>query len=158
MQQVSIRKIILNDYAAFLLTVGGPVMLAISGFAAVFGFVPRFRRRGGRVVEPELAYVLCAAAIVATVILFVLLARRIARIKATLVSGPRVKAKVLGIAFIKDRGRVEFDYTLDGRQFTTGAAIMKNKQTTAISPGDEIEVAIDRADPTRAFVVDLYLA
>jgi len=102
--------------------------------------------------------VLCAAAVVVTVILFVLLARRIARIKATLVSGPRVKAKVLGIGFMKDRGRVEFEYTLEGQHYASGAAIMKNKQTTAISPGDEIEVAIDRADPTRAFVVDLYLA
>jgi len=158
MHQVSIRKIILNDYAAFLMTVGGPVMLALSAFTALFGFIPRLRRRGGRVVDPELAQIFCVVAVILTVILLVQLARRIARTKAILVSGPRVKAKVLEIAFIKDRGRVEFEYTLDGRQYTTGTAIMKNKRTTAIHPGDELDAAIDRANPARAYLVDLYIA
>lgn len=158
MHQVSIRKIILNDYAAFLLTVGGPVMLALSVFAAVFGFIPRIRRRGGRVIDPELAIVFCVVAVILTAVLLCLLSRRIGRIKAILLSGPRAKARVLEIGFLKDRGRIEFEYAHQGRQHRTGSAIMKNKRTTAIHSGDEIEVALDPGDASRAFVVELYRA
>ena len=156
MNKVSVRKIILNDYAAFLLTVAGPIMLAISGFTAVFGFIPRFRLRGGQAVGPEAATIAFVIAVVLTLLLLFLLARRISRISRILASGPRTRAKVLNIAFFKDRGRMEFEYPHDGEIQTTGTAIMKNKHTTAIGVGDEIEIAIDRSDPSRALVVGLY--
>jgi hypothetical protein len=101
---------------------------------------------------------MCVIAVVVTVVLFYLLSRRISRIKRILADGSRTKARVLQIGFVKDRGRIEFEYTHNGRQYRTGVAVMKNKQTTAISQGDEIEVAVDPDDPRNAFVLQLYCA
>jgi hypothetical protein len=156
MRQPSIGKIILNDYASFLLAIGGPIALAITAFTAALGFIPRAGARGGRAVDPQFAAAACVFAVIITVLLLFLLARRISRIKRILAAGPRTKASVLDVGFFKDRGRIEFEYTHNGRQYTTGTAIMKNKQTTAISPGDEIEVAVDPDNPRKAFVVQLY--
>jgi hypothetical protein len=158
MSQASTGKIIMNDYAAFLLTIGGPIALAISAFTAAFGFIPSIRHRGGQQVDPQFIMGMCVVAVVVTMLLFYMLSRRISRIKRILADGSRTKAKVLEIGFIKDRGRIEFEYTYGGQQHRTGTAVMKNKQTTAISPGDEIEVALDPVDPRRAFVVQLYCA
>ena len=56
------------------------------------------------------------------------------------------------------RGRIEFEYRHNGQEHRTGVAVMKNKQTTAISPGDEIEVALDPDNAGKAYVVHLYCA
>ncbi|HUE71078.1 MAG TPA: DUF3592 domain-containing protein [Pirellulaceae bacterium] len=156
MHQVSTRKIILNDYVAFLLTIGGPIALAISAFTAVFGFIPSIRNRGGQEVDPQFIIGMCVVAVVLTLLLFFLLWRRIARIRNILATGPRTKAKVLGIGFFKDRGRIDFEYTHNGQQYATGTAVMKNQQTTSIAAGDEIEVALDPENPLKALIVHLY--
>ncbi len=158
MRPVSVIKIILNDYFAFLLTVGGPIAIAISAFTAIFGFIPNIRNREGKEVNPQFIFGMSIVAVVLAVLLVFLLFLRISRIKNILAHGIHAKAKVLEIWFFKDRGRVEFEYTHNGQKHTTGTAIMKNKQTIAMVPGDEIEVAIDPDNAHRAFIVPLYCA
>ena len=63
MPQPSTRKIILNDYAAFLLTIGGPIALAVSAFTAAFGFIPSIRNRGGHEVDPQFIMGMCAVVV-----------------------------------------------------------------------------------------------
>jgi len=111
MRKVLVRKIILNDYVAFLLTVGGPVALALSAFTATMGFIPSIRNRGGQEVDPQFIIGICAVAVIVTVLLFFLLSRRISRIKSILADGPRAKATVLWIGFVKDRRRLSCSYT-----------------------------------------------
>ena len=158
MPQPSISKIILNDYAAFLLTIGGPIALALSAFTAAFGFLPSVRKRGGQEVDPQFIIGISVAATILTAFLFYLLSRRVSRIKKVLANGPRATAKVTEIGFFKDRGRVEYEYIHNAQTHKTGTAIMKNKQTTAIDSGDEIEVAIDPGNPNWALIVQLYVA
>jgi hypothetical protein len=153
---VSTGRVIKNDFAAFVMTIGGPIFLAISVFAAVFGFLPEVRGRGGQDIDPRAALALCAVAGFVTVLLFAMLARRISRIKRVLQTGPRALATVSEIDFIKDRGRVEFQYTYNGEAHHAGMAIMKNQQTEAIATGSEIEVALDPANPGKALIVQLY--
>jgi len=156
MHKVSLRKIILNDYAAFLLAIGGPISLVIPAFTAAFGFIPNIRNRGGNEVGPEFIVGMWAVAVLVTVFLFWLLVRRIARIKDVVTNGVRARAKVLWISFDKDRGRVEYEYAYQGLEYLRGTAIMKNKETEAIRIGDEIEVAFDHSAPKRAFIPRLY--
>ncbi len=156
MSRISTLKVIKNDLGAFLLTIVGPVFLIISGYAAVTGGIPQFRRRGGGSVDPETATALFAASALLTVILFLLLFWRISRLKRILRTGPRAKALVTGIGFVKDRGRIEFRYVHDGRQHDTGCAIMKNATTQALTKGTQIEVAIDPAKPGKALIIELF--
>ncbi len=156
MNRVSTAKMVKNDYAAFLMTIGGPIALAISAFTAFYGFVPRLRGRGGQEVDPQSAVVICVVAGLVTVLLLFMLAKRISRLKRILQTGPRVVATVSDVAFFKDRGRVEFQYIQDGEDIHAGTAIMKNKETEAIIPGAQIEVAIDPENPKKALIVRLY--
>lgn len=156
MSKVSTGKIIKNDYAAFLLTIGGPISLAISGFAAVFSFIPGGRGQAGQAVDPQFARGMCVVAALLTVLLFALLAKRISRLKRIIGTGPRATATVREIGFFKDRGRVEFEYVHDGQQYQTRTAVMENKQTKALVSGSEIEVAMDPMNPEKALIVQLY--
>jgi hypothetical protein len=156
MNRVSTGKIIKNDYAAFLMTIGGPIALAISAFTAFYGFVPHLRGRGGQEVDPQSAIVICVVAGLVTVLLLLMLAKRISRLKRILQTGSKLIATVTDVAFFKDRGRVEFHYIHDGEDIHAGTAIMKNKETEAIISGAQIEVAIDPANPKKALIVRLY--
>ena len=156
MSEISTLKVIKNDLGAFLLTIIGPIFLIISGYAAVTGGIPSFRGRGGGTVDSETGTALFVGAAILTVLLFLLLFRRISRLRRILSSGPRAQALVTGIEFVKDRGRVEFRYVHDGRQHDTGCAIMKNQSTEALTKDAKIEVAIDPANPGKALIVQLF--
>lgn len=158
MMEASVGKIIKNDYLAFVLAIGGPIALGISGFAFGLGMVPAWRGRGGQTVDEPFKAALCIAACVLTGLLFALLTRRIARIKRILRAGPRATAVIADVGFFKDRGRVEFEYEHAGRKHRSGTAIMKTRQTAAFAPGAKIEVAVDPRNPSKAFIVELYEA
>ena len=156
MSEISTLKVIKNDFGAFLLAIFGPISLIISGYVAVTGVLPRFRGRGGGAVDPETNTLFLVASAILTVILFLLLLRRISRLKRILRTGPRVQALVTGISFVKDRGRVEFRYVHEGRLHDSGCAIMKNPTTEALTKDEQIEVAIDPANPKKALIVELF--
>ncbi|NLF32831.1 MAG: DUF3592 domain-containing protein [Planctomycetes bacterium] len=159
MKRIRTGRIILNDYPSFLLTIGGPVFLGVGAFVMIFGFIPPTRYgRGGQQVDPLFGFWAFATAAVVASLMLVLLAARLARMKAILTSGPRATATVLRIEFFRDRGRVEYEYVHEGRTIASGSAIMKNRTTSALSPGDDIEVAIDPARPNRALPVQLFEA
>jgi hypothetical protein len=156
MAKVSPAKIIKNDYAALLLTIGGPILLVISGFSAVFGFLPGIRGRGGQQVESTFAFAACFVALCLTVLFFYLLAKRVAKIKRIISEGPRVEATITDIGFVKDRGRIEFRYSYGGTEYRTGSAVMKNRQTSALASGAKLEVAIDPNQLNKAVIPSLF--
>ena len=157
MQSISVKRTILNDYAAFLLAITGPIFLVLSIAGGVFGFLPEVKRPGSIPVTPETAVVGAVASLVLTVVLLFLLYRRIARIRRIIQTGERVEGGITDIRFIKDRGRVTFRYVLNGQVVEGGAPVMKNATTLQLIPGTVVELALDPEDPSRAIVVELYV-
>jgi hypothetical protein len=45
---------------------------------------------------------------------------------------------------------------MNGQPYQNGNAIMKNQKTQAFRNGDEIELIVDRSNPKRAFIKQLY--
>ena len=156
MAEASIGKIIKNDYAAFLLVVGGPIALGIAGLTLALGFIPRARGAGGQEVHPQVVIAMGIVAIVITALLLALLARRVSWIKRVVRTGPKAQAVITAVAFFKDRGRVEFEYAHAGQTLRSGTAIMKNRQTESYASGVKIEVAIDLKNPLKALIIELY--
>ncbi|MFC1851725.1 hypothetical protein ACFL27_16160 [candidate division CSSED10-310 bacterium] len=154
--QPSARAIIKNDSVAFLMLIGGPIFLAIGIFALVFGFLPDSDVLIGQQVNDTFAVSLCILAGILTVVLFVLLARRVSYFKTILLSGHRAVATIREIDFIKDRGWVVFEYEYQGHSYQTRATIMKNDLTRNISMGDELAIAINPDNPSQALLVILY--
>ena len=157
MQSISVKRTILNDYAAFLLAITGPIFLVLSIAGGVFGFLPEVKRPGSIPVTPETAVVGAIASLVLTLVLLFLLYRRIARIRRIIQTGERVEGGITDIRFIKDRGRVTFRYLLNGQVVEGGAPVMKNATTLQLIPGTVVELALDPEDPSRAIVVELYI-
>lgn len=156
MRKLSIKQTLSNDYLALILALTGPLFVAAGLFADAFGFVPR-RRRSVTRVDPEFAADLVFYGSILTVLLLGLLIWRVYRINSIITKGTRVKAWVVDIGFIRDRGRVEYEYTVYGRVIRSGTAIMKNAKTTALQVGDQIELALVPGNPEKALFLDLYL-
>lgn len=157
MQSISVKRTILNDYAAFLLAITGPIFLVLSIAGGVFGFLPEVKRPGSIPVTPETAVVGAVVSLVLTVVLLFMLYRRVARIKRIIQTGERVEGGITDVRFIKDRGRVTFRYVRNGQVIEGGAPVMKNATTLQLIPGTVVELALDPEDPFKAFVVELYV-
>jgi hypothetical protein len=72
-------------------------------------------------------------------------------------NGTQVRGKILSVYLRRDRGRVEYTYIFDNQEFKSGAAVHRTKQTKALKQGDRVILMVDRANPKRAFIRDLYL-
>ena len=157
MQSISVKRTILNDYAAFHLALTGPIFLVLSIAGGVFGFLPEVKRPGSIPVTPETAVFGAVVSLVLTVVLLFFLFRRIARIRRIIQTGQRVEGGITSVTFFKDRGRVNFRYPVNGEVIEGGAPIMKNATTLQLIPGTVVELALDPEDPSRAIVVELYV-
>jgi hypothetical protein len=71
--------------------------------------------------------------------------------------GLEVPGVISGVSFFRDRGRVEYIYTYLGQKCRSGNAIHKTGRTTALKQGQDVTLVIDRNNPSRAFIRDLYL-
>jgi ABC-type uncharacterized transport system permease subunit len=155
-RQPATSRILKNDYPSLLclMAIGITWLGAIAG--GVFGALPK--RHGGGMLEVNstVLLVLIAIAAVATVLLGWLSSRRIADIRRVVSSGREVIGRIDTVWFVKDRGRVEYSYELDGKTYQSGNAIWKNSETLTLRDGDQIDLIVDPENPSRAFLASLY--
>lgn len=149
-------RILKNDYPSLLMLMFIGIMWVLAIGGGVLGFLPK--RRGGGTVEVDstMMMVMIAIAVVVTVVFGWLSSKRIRDIKRIVNTGSEVIGRIQSIGFIKDRGRVEYDYVHDGKSYHAGNAIWKNRETTELREGDEIRLIVDPEKPTRAFIASLY--
>ena len=151
-------RVVKNDYASFFLACWIVIVPVLLGFVCLFGFIPRNRHgRGGQEIDArQLAPVLGAVALVNTGLFGWLIARRVGTIKRVIATGTDVTGTVTFVMFQKDRGRVEYEYALNGQAYRSGNAVMKTDLTARLQPGDEVALIVDPQKPTRAFLATLY--
>ena len=155
-RKVSFGRVLKNDYGSFLMVAAIAVAWIICIGGSVLGFLPRHRGGGAVEVGPTLAIILLVVAAALTILLGWLVARRVSSIRRVITSGPEVNGHILSVGFVKDRGRVEYEYEFQGKTYVAGNAIMKNKQTEQIQTGDEVNLIVDPEKPSRAFLAFLY--
>ena len=149
-------RILKNDFPSLLMLIFIGVMWVLAIAGGVFGFLPK--RHGGGVIEVDstMMIIMIVIAGVVTILFGWLASKRIGNIKRVISSGPEVKGRIQGIGFIKDRGRVEYEYDYNGRSYRAGNAIWKNRETTRLHDGDEIcRLIVDLDNPSRAFIASL---
>jgi len=137
-----------------LMFIGIMWVLAIGG--GVLGFLPKRRSGGTLEVDSTMMIIMIVIAVVVTISFGWLSSKRIGDIKRIVNTGPEVKGRIHSIGFMKDRGRVEYDYEYDGKSYHAGNAIWKNRETTKLQDGDEITLIVDPDNPSRAFIASLY--
>ena len=141
----SIFKIIIIDYAAFTAALFPIVMWGIYMLLLAMQ----------EIQLSNLAYPAIAAGI--TFVSLLVLILKIRQISSLFEDGLEVPATISNVFFFRDRGRVDYSFTYNGQKYITGNALHKVKQTSELRVGDSVTVLIDRNNPKRACIRNLYL-
>lgn len=78
-------------------------------------------------------------------------------ISAVFDDGVEAQGTITGIRFFRGRGRVDYVYSFQGQKYSSGNSVNRTKSTRALRDGQQVTILIDRNDPKRAFVKDIYL-
>jgi hypothetical protein len=143
-KQPSIFKIIIIDYAAFTAALT-PVVLW--GLYLLLLAMNKIR-------ITDITYPVLAAGI--TFISILVVVWRIRQISMIFEDGLEVPATISNVFFFRDRGRVDYTFTYNGQKYITGNALHKVKQTSELRVGDTVTVLLDRNDPRRTCIRELY--
>jgi hypothetical protein len=92
-----------------------------------------------------------------TVIALAVLVWRYASVQALFSYGLESKAIINSVSFYKDRGKIFFKYTFEGQKYRLANHVMRTKRTSALRIGAEVDILIDRNNPKRAILRDLFL-
>ncbi len=92
-----------------------------------------------------------------TVVGIPFLVNRYRTIASVFEDGIQAKAVVTQIGFFRGRGRIDYVYTFQGQKLSSGNAINRNSRTRNLKIGQEVTVLVDRDNPKRAFVKEIYL-
>jgi hypothetical protein len=72
-------------------------------------------------------------------------------------SGLETKATVSDVGFFRDRGYIKYIYPYENKKYASQMTVMKNKTSTRYQIGNEIEVIVDRENPKKSMIKDLFL-
>ena len=72
-------------------------------------------------------------------------------------SGLEAKATVSEVGFFRDRGYIKYIYPYENKKYASHMTVMKNGTTTRYQVGNEIEVIVDRENPKKSLIKDLFL-
>ena len=92
-----------------------------------------------------------------TIVFLDLLAWRCWLITHIFAEGVEKQADVQQVSFFRERGRLLVSFIWEGRPLQKDSLIPKNNYTQTIQEGQQIAIMVDRDDPRRAFIRDLYL-
>lgn len=144
-RQPSLLKIITIDYIAFLGWLFPVVMWGIYIALIVLGNI--------KANDFTLPIIFAVISVVALAILM----WRIQVFNTVFSDGIETTATINNVSFFRDRGRVDYVYTYQGQKYVSGNAIHKVKQTLALKVGEQVVLMVDRNNPKRAFIRDLYV-
>ena len=71
--------------------------------------------------------------------------------------GTEAQGTIIGVSFFRGRGRVNYAYSFQGQKLVSGNTINRTKYTKDLTNGQQVTILIDRNDPKRAFVKEIYL-
>jgi hypothetical protein len=95
-------------------------------------------------------------AIIATALSPVVLIWRLRSLRTFLEQGEPVKGELVKVYFFQDRGRIDYKYVYNEKKYSGSIAIHKNKETSNFEVGKEVSLVVDKEDPERALLLDLY--
>lgn len=140
--QYSLRKLVWNDWPALASFMAVPIAWAIH-----FGF-PLIQR--GPAPLPLWLPAVASVALVAVLVW------RIRRVNWLFTNGMPVVGVITDLLIARDRGRLEFEFEVEGKRVISWMPIHRTKSVLSLSPGDRVDLLFDETKPTRAIVKALY--
>ncbi len=157
--KVSIIKIIKSDYVSMIFLLIPIVMVVLYIDTEYFGVLGKFlsRRRHGSGSEGDSSLYIILT-IISVVAFIPALIFRIKSFANHFINGFEVKGIITAINFRRDKGRVEYEYQVDGEVYNSSNSLMKNKFTKTLSEGQEINLVVARDNKKKAFIKEMYIA
>ncbi len=140
--QPSTIKILWNDYVAFLAAIFCLMAPGLYIYDTYFANKP----------ISNMLWITTAIFIVA----FFFLIYRYFTILSLYNNGLEAKALITEIGFFRDRGIIKYNFQFNGQNYTSHMRVMKNKKTTSYQVGMEIKVIVDRENPKRSLIKELF--
>ncbi|MBN8583232.1 MAG: hypothetical protein J0L96_21385 [Anaerolineae bacterium] len=140
--QPSTIKILWNDYVAFLAAIFCLMAPGLYIYDTYFANKP----------ISNMLWITTAIFIVA----FFFLIYRYFTILSLYNNGLEAKALITEIGFFRDRGIIKYNFQFNGQNHASHMRVMKNKKTTSYQVGMEIKVIVDRENPKRSLIKELF--
>jgi len=147
----ALRRIIWTDYPAFYAS-----LVPVVSWIVLLAWLPDWRG-DGPVISPEALPFFLTLAAIATVAGLGVLIWRVWLVYKLFRKGVQVRGKISSVEIRRDRGWVGFFYIFDHKEYTSRIEVHRNTQTKGLKAGDLVVLVVDRANPKRAFIRDLYL-
>lgn len=152
----SLMRIVQLDLLALFGILVPVVALVMYVAVAYFGFFPGLRGRDpiqGTAGAPIFLYLFLAGVVIGLPLAY----WRIRAIQQMFAQGAEVAGQITGVAFYRDRGRVEYTYTYQGKPYAARNAIMKTSATKQLRTGQQVVVLVSPDRPQHAVIRDLYI-
>jgi hypothetical protein len=65
--------------------------------------------------------------------------------------------KITYISLFKDRGRIEFSYIFEDKEYVSGIAVHQNTYIKSLKEGQQINVVVNKENPKKAFIKDMFV-
>ena len=72
-------------------------------------------------------------------------------------SGLEAKATVSEVGFFRDRSYIKYIYPYENQKYASHMTVMKNKTTIRYQVGTQMEVMVDRENPKKSMIKDLFV-
>jgi len=142
-QSPSLFRVVSTDYPSFL---SAMFPIVFGGFTVYFFFSGN-----------ESLQLFLLLTIGVTVIGVPVLIQRYRMIASVFADGMEKPGVVTRIGFFRGRGSVEYTYNFEGEKQTSSNAVNKNRRTRNLRVGQSVKVVVDRNNPKRAFIREIYL-
>jgi len=146
----SFSKIMTTDYPAFLASLS-PIVV----FFAYLVFLV-VQRNLSRPLLPQAVNAIVYSLLGLTVVFVLYQIYRSWIIRRIFLLGSEVQGRISTVAFRRLGGWVGYTYSFGQQRIVSGAALRRNAHTKTLHKGDRVLIVVDRSNPKRAFICDLY--
>ncbi len=140
-----LSRIINTDWPALAATLGVPIALAI-GWAHPLFFPSTDSRY----------WLLIHIGVPASLACTILLLWRVIRVRNLFRGGRRLVAHITQVQLAKDRGRVDFEYQLEGKVVSSWQPVHQTNRVRSLAPGQQVTALVSSTRPKTAIVKDLF--
>lgn len=142
-QKPSLSRILFGDYASLLSALFPLIFWTFTGYYFFVG-------------DNSAQFFMFLSAII-TVIAVPFFLWRYRSISSVFEDGMESQGTITAISFFRGRGRVNYVYNFQGQEYGSGNTINRTKYTKDLRVGQQVSIFVDRENPKRAFIKQIYL-
>jgi hypothetical protein len=153
--KISLKKALGADYLSILSLIIPAVAILLYIDARYFNLLCLVLKRGTSTNNDPTFFLWMAIATIVIRIPFLVF--RIQRIKNHFKEGIEIMGKITYISLFKDRGRIEFSYVFEGREYVSGTAVHQNAYVRSLKMGQQINVVVSKENPKKSFIKEMFV-